>query len=76
MPFGIPREDFHGGFGLYDEEAEHAAESGRDELIDDLNLILKSNFDYVPIYKTVTIADALTKKGWEFNKRDDNFIGR
>ena len=22
MPFGIPSEDFHGGFGLYDEDEE------------------------------------------------------
>lgn len=68
MAFGIPSEDFHGGFGIPDEEVEHTAESSRDELIDDLNLILKSNFDYVSIYKTVAIADALIKKGWEFNK--------
>lgn len=40
----------------------------REKLIDDLNLILKENFDYVPIYKVINITDELIKKGWKFDK--------
>lgn len=43
-------------------------ENNRNKLIDDLNLILKENFDYVPIGKVINIADELIKKGWNFNK--------
>ena len=70
MAFGIPTEYLHGGFGLPepDEEVKCASNSRKDELVDDLNLILKSNFDYVPIYKTIEIVDAIIKKGWKFDK--------
>lgn len=43
-------------------------EDNRDKLIDDLNLILKNNFNYVPIYKIINVADELIKKGWNFDK--------
>ena len=43
-------------------------ENNRDKLIDDLNFVLKDNFDYVPIFKVINIADELIKKGWNFNK--------
>lgn len=43
-------------------------EDNRDKLIDDLNLILKNNFDYVPIYKIINVVDELIKKGWNFDK--------
>ena len=34
MPFGIPSEDFHGGFGIPDDaEYESAAEEAHDNLI-------------------------------------------
>jgi hypothetical protein len=34
MPFGIPSEDFHGGFGIpEDEEYESAAEEAHDNLV-------------------------------------------
>ena len=29
---------------------------------------LKENFDYVPIFKVINIADELIKKGWNFDK--------
>jgi hypothetical protein len=45
-----------------------AMEDNRDKLIDDLNLVLKENFDYVPILKVVNVADELIKKGWSFDK--------
>jgi hypothetical protein len=45
-----------------------AMEDNRDKLIDDLNLVLKENFDYVPIFKVVNVADELIKKGWSFDK--------
>lgn len=40
----------------------------RDKLIDDLNDILKDNFDYVPIFKVINVVDELIKKGWKFHK--------
>lgn len=43
-------------------------ENNRDKLIDDLNGILKDNFDYVPIFKVINVADELIKKGWNFDK--------
>lgn len=43
-------------------------EDKRDKLIDDLDLILKHNFDYVPIYKVRNIVDELIKEGWNFDK--------
>ena len=37
----------------------------RDKLIDDLNLILKDHFDYVPICSVIDIADRIIKNGTE-----------
>ena len=69
MAFGIPNEYFHGGFGLPDPNEEvKRVSSSKDELVDDLNSILKSNFDYVPTYKVIAIVDAIIKKGWKFDK--------
>lgn len=42
----------------------------RDKLIDDINSILKENFDYVPVFKTVNVVDELIKKGWKFEKKN------
>lgn len=36
-------------------------------LIDDLNVILKDNFDYVPIGKVIDIAEKLIAKGWKLS---------
>lgn len=44
-------------------------ENNRDKLIDDLNFVLKDNFDYVPIFKVINIADELIEKGWKFEKK-------
>ena len=41
----------------------------RDKLIDDLNSILKDNFDYVPFFKVVNVADELIKRGWKLYKQ-------
>lgn len=43
-------------------------ENNRDKLIDDLNSILKDNFDYVPLFKVINVADELIKRGWSFNR--------
>lgn len=44
-------------------------ENNRDKFIDDLNLALKENFDYVPIFKVINIVDEFIKKGWNFEKK-------
>ena len=38
------------------------------EFINDLNLILKDNFNYVPLIKTYSVVNKLIEKGWKFNK--------
>lgn len=43
-------------------------EDNRDKLIDDLNNILKDNFEYVPLFKVINVADELIKRGWNFDK--------
>ena len=43
-------------------------EHARGKLIDELDLILKVNFDYVPLYKVINIVDKLIEKGWKFSK--------
>lgn len=43
-------------------------EENKDKLIDDLNDILKENFDYIPIFKIVNIVNKLIQKGWKFSK--------
>lgn len=35
----------------------------KNELIDTMNSILKNHFDYVPLYKTISLVDELIKKG-------------
>lgn len=45
---------------------EDAEEDVTDKFIDDLNLILKENFDYVALRKVLQIADRLIEKGWKF----------
>lgn len=42
-------------------------EDNRDKLVDDLNSILKDNFDYVPLYKVRNIVDELIEEGWKFD---------
>lgn len=42
-------------------------EDKRDKLVDDLNSILKDNFDYVPLYKVRNIVDELIEEGWKFD---------
>ena len=43
-------------------------EDNRDKLIDDLNNILKDNFEYVPLFKVINVADELIERGWNFDK--------
>jgi hypothetical protein len=43
-------------------------EDNKDKLIDDLNLILKEVFDYVPLFAVKYITDRIIEKGWKFNK--------
>ena len=45
-------------------------EDNKDKFIDDLNLALKEYFDYVPIFKVVSIADAIIEKGWKIEKKE------
>ena len=40
----------------------------RDELIYDLNLILKENFSLVPLLAVLNVVDRLIEKGWKFSK--------
>ena len=42
-------------------------ENNRHKLMDDLNLVLKDNFDDVSVLKVRNVADKLIKKGWRFN---------
>jgi hypothetical protein len=45
-------------------EAQELEKNKKDRFIDDLNLALKNNFDYVPLEKTLKIAEELIAKGW------------
>ena len=46
-------------------EAQELEKNKKDKFIDDLNLALKNNFDYVPLEKTLKIAEELINKGWK-----------
>jgi hypothetical protein len=43
---------------------KNSEQNKKDRFIDDLNLALKNNFDYVPLEKTLKIAEELIAKGW------------
>ena len=46
------------------KDREKAKEYFKNRFIDDLNLALKHNFDFVPIEKVLKIAEDLFKKDW------------
>ena len=50
-----------------EQEREQARKYFKNKFIEDLNLILKDNFDFVPLEKTINIAEELFKKGWVKN---------
>ena len=57
------------GCNSCEESQKDLNKDNKDKLIDDLNYILKENFEYVPLYKVINIADELIKRGWNFDKQ-------
>ena len=45
-------------------EREQTRKYFKNKFIEDLNLVLKNNFDFVPLEKTDKIAEELIEKGW------------
>ena len=49
-------------------------ENNKDKFINDLNSALINNFEYVPAFKTINVAEELAKKGWVFAKIDNECL--
>lgn len=55
-----------------DDKNNKEDEQGTTDLsnfVNDLDSTLKNNFDFVPLFKVVGIAEELDEKGWKFEKK-------
>lgn len=65
MPFGIPREDFHGGFGL-PEVRDIEQEQNTDEVTELTMLLIKAGVTWAPRQK----AEFLLANGVRLERRE------
>lgn len=67
MPFGIPREDFHGGFGLPEvRDIEQEQEQKTDEVTELTMLLIKAGVTWAPRQK----AEFLLANGVRLERRE------